>query len=151
MSPSNRNKGGSLTNLVPFSTKNEDEVLFATLKDMMSDLYKKCLRTKFMPASNFVINQLDATLNKFTFKMGARSLEVMLKNFPYAFRFESRMSKFQEFIKDDKLNHDRSLFLQEEVDEDLIITVRRNHEFLDAYHSCMNSDLRKKYKIVFYN
>jgi len=37
------------------------------------------------------------------------------------------MSKFKEFIKTDKKNYDRSLFLQEEIDEDLIIAVRRGH------------------------
>ena len=52
------------------------------------------------------------------------------------------MAKFGEFVKADKKNYDRTLFLQEEVDEDLIITVRRGHEFLDAYHACMNRDLR---------
>jgi hypothetical protein len=41
--------------------------------------------------------------------------------------------------------------LQEEVDEDLIIAVRRGNEFQDAYQACMTRDLRKKYKIVFFN
>lgn len=75
----------------------------------------------------------------------------MLKNFPFAFHFESRYARFKEFIKADKKNYDRSLFLQEEVDEDLIITVRRGNEFMDAFHACMARDLRKKYKIVFHN
>ena len=43
------------------------------------------------------------------------------------------------------------MFLQEEVDDDLIIEVRRGNEFLDAYQACMTRDLRKKYKIVFFN
>jgi hypothetical protein len=51
----------------------------------------------------------------------------MLKNFPFTFRFESRIKKLREFIKADKLNQDRSLFLQDEVDPDLIIAVRRGH------------------------
>ena len=54
-------------------------------------------------------------------------------------------------MKLDKKNHDRTLFQQEEIDEDLIITVRRGYEFLDAYQACMHRDLRQKYKIVFYN
>ena len=61
------------------------------------------------------------------------------------------MGKFQEFVKTDKTHYDRSLFLQEEVDEDLIIEVRRGHEFMDAFQACMTRDLRKKYKIIFFN
>lgn len=37
------------------------------------------------------------------------------------------------------------------MDEDLIIAVRRGNEFQDAYQACMTRDLRKKYKIVFFN
>lgn len=70
---------------------------------------------------------------------------------PFVFSFEARLNKLRQFIKEDKKKHDRSLFLQEEVDEDLIIRVRRGHEFLDAFAFCMHHDLRKKYKIVFYN
>ena len=66
-------------------------------------------------------------LNTFKFGVGARTIEYMLKNFPFSFRFESRFNKLKEFIKNDKKNYDRSLFLQEEVDDDLIITVRRGN------------------------
>ena len=54
-------------------------------------------------------------------------------------------------MKTDKSFVDRSLFLQEEVDEDLIIEVRRGHEFMDAFQACMAKDLRQKYKIIFFN
>jgi hypothetical protein len=37
------------------------------------------------------------------------------------------------------------------VDDDLIIAVRRGHEFMDAFEACMTRDLRKKYKIIFFN
>lgn len=37
------------------------------------------------------------------------------------------------------------------MDEDLIIAVRRGNEFQDAYDACMSRDLRKKYKIIFFN
>ena len=46
----NRNK----LNLVPFANKNEDESLFETLVEVMSNLYKKCLRTNYIPTSLFV-------------------------------------------------------------------------------------------------
>ena len=46
----NRNK----MSLVPFANKNEDETLFQTLIEVMSNLYKKCLRTNFIPTSLFV-------------------------------------------------------------------------------------------------
>jgi ubiquitin-protein ligase E3 C len=94
---------------------------------------------------------LDKFLNSFRFGVGARTIELMLKNFPFAFRFGSRVRKLGEFIKGDKLNHDRSLFSQEEIDPDLIIEVRRGHEFLDAFERCYELDFRKKYKIVFFN
>ena len=90
-------------------------------------------------------------MNSFTFGVGAKALESMIKSFPFAFRFETRYKKLKQFIKTDKLNYDRTLFLQEEIDEDLIITIRRGHEFLDAYHNCFYKDLRKKYKIIFFN
>ena len=41
--------------------------------------------------------------------------------------------------------------MQEEVEEGLIMEVRRGNEFQDAYQACMTRDLRKKYKIVFFN
>jgi hypothetical protein len=33
----------------------------------------------------------------------------------------------------------------------LIIAVRRGNEFQDAFEACMTRDLRKKYKIIFFN
>lgn len=58
---------------------------------------------------------------------------MLLRELPFVFSFESRMRKLKEFVKEDKKNYDRSLFLQEEVDEDLIIAVRRGNEFQDAF------------------
>lgn len=55
---------------------------------------------------------LDKMLNTFTFGVGAKAVESMLKNFPFAFYFESRFNKLRDFIKNDKKNYDRSLFLQ---------------------------------------
>ncbi len=78
-------------------------------------------------------------------------MEKLLKLYPFAFTFESRMQKFKKLIKEDKLKHDRTLFLQEDIDDDLIIHVRRGKEFLDAYHSLAHKDLRRKYKLVFFN
>lgn len=37
---------------------------------------------------------------------------MLLKQLPFIFSFESRMKKLKEFIKLDKKNHDRTLFLQ---------------------------------------
>ena len=79
----------------------------------MSNLYKKVYRTvKFNPEV-FVDYGLSNQLTNFLFGKGARKIEIFLKQFPYLFSFESRMSKFKEFIKTDKKNYDRSLFLQE--------------------------------------
>lgn len=64
----------------------------------------------------FVDYGLSNLLTHFLFGKGARRIEIFLKQFPYLFSFESRMGKFKEFIKADKQNYDRTLFLQEEVD-----------------------------------
>jgi hypothetical protein len=121
------------------------------LANLLNNLNKKCLRTNKIPLEFFINTDLDKFLNTFKFGIGARTIELMLKSFPFAFRFGSRVKKLLEFIKADKLNHNRSLFLQEEVDPDLIIEVRRGYEFIDAFESCAGKDFRKKYKIIFFN
>jgi len=94
---------------------------------------------------------ISQSLSTFLFGKGARKIEELIKLLPFVFSFESRVRRFKEFVKEDKKLHDRTLFLQEEVDEDLIIAVRRGKEFLDAFEACMTRDLRKKYKIIFFN
>ena len=105
-------KNRTKASLIPFAKKNEDDYFLQTLNEVITNLYKKCVRTNYLPIGQFVDKELDAMLNKFVFGVGARALEIMLKNFPFAFRFESRMAKFKEFVKSDKKNHDRSLFQQ---------------------------------------
>lgn len=137
--------------LKPFMKRDQNQLLIKTLSELLNNLYKKSMRTKRIPSEYFYLLELDKMLNTFNFGVGAKAIEKMLRNFPFAFRFQSRYNKLKEFIKMDKKNHDRSLFLQEEVDEDLIIPVRRGNQFMDAFQAAMNRDLRKKYKIIFYN
>jgi hypothetical protein len=42
-----------------------------------------------------VNGDLDKLVNTFKFGIGARAIEIMLKNFPFAFRFESRLNKLK--------------------------------------------------------
>jgi len=136
---------------LPFKKRNRDELEFKTIVDLLGNLYKKVYRTgKFSPEV-FVDQGLSNLLSNFLFGKGAKRIELFLKHFPYLFSFESRMAKFKDFIKADKKNYDRTLFLQEEIDEDLIIEVRRGNEFMDAFQGCMARDLRMKYKIIFFN
>jgi hypothetical protein len=104
-----------------FVHKDETETEFKTLVSLLGNLNKKCLHTNKIPLEYFISNELDKFLNTFKFGIGARSIELMLKSLPFAFRFASRLKKLREFINLDKLNHNRSLFLQEEVSPDLII------------------------------
>ena len=137
--------------LVPFTKRNSDEIELKNVVDLLGNLHKKCLRTGKINPQAFVDYTLSDKLQHFLFGKGARRVEMLLKNLPFVFSFESRMGKFKEAVKEDKTHHDRTLFLQEEPDPDLIIAVRRGNEFQDAYLACMTRDLRKKYKIVFFN
>lgn len=85
--------------------------------DLLTNLHKKCLRTRKVEPERFVSSALSAALQGFLFGKGARRVEMLLREVPFAFSFESRMRKLREFVKADKGNYDRSLFLQEEVDE----------------------------------
>jgi hypothetical protein len=71
------------------------------------------LRTNKFSPEVFVNYNLSAQLQHFLFGKGARKIEVFLKQLPFLFSFESRMGKFKEFVKTDKKNYDRTLFLQE--------------------------------------
>jgi hypothetical protein len=137
--------------LVPFKKRNSDELELKTVVDLLTNLYKKSLRTGKISPELFVDYNISQSLSTFLFGKGARKIEQLIRLLPFVFSFESRVRRFKEFVKEDKKLHDRTLFLQEEVDEDLIIAVRRGSEFLDAFEACMTRDLRKKYKIIFFN
>ncbi len=53
------------------------------------------LRTGKLDPDIFVDYVLSAQLQNFLFGKGARRIELMLKQFPYLFSFESRMGKFK--------------------------------------------------------
>jgi PhoPQ-activated pathogenicity-related protein len=95
-----------------FARKSETEAEFKVLSNLLNNLNKKCLSTNKIPQQYFVSPELDKYLNTFKFGIGAKTIEMMLKSFPFAFGFGSRVKKLQEFIKADKLNHNRSLFQQ---------------------------------------
>ena len=73
--------------LIPFMKRNENELILKTLSEILNNLYKKCLRTEKISPFWFVNQDLDKMLNTFKFGVGARTIEYMLKNFPFAFRF----------------------------------------------------------------
>lgn len=74
-------------------------------------MYKKCLRTKVLQPQCFVDEKINAGFDKFLFGTGARKIEKMLKLVPFVFSFETRIRKLREFIKNDKKNYDRDLFM----------------------------------------
>jgi hypothetical protein len=81
--------------------------------DLLINLYKKILRTNKFSSEIFVNYNVSSSLQNFLFGKGAKRIEMLLKQVPFIFSFESRMKKLKEFIKLDKLNYDRTLFLQE--------------------------------------
>lgn len=99
--------------LTPFKKRNKDQLELKTVVDLLSNLHKKVLRTgKFSP-QYFVDYGLSGQLKHFLFGKGAMKIEQFLKQMPFLFSFESRIGKFKQFVKADKANYDRSLFLQE--------------------------------------
>ena len=97
----------------PFENKNEDNLILSGLSEMLESLYKKSLRTNKYNQEIFVSKQLSEAFYTFNFGTGALVMEKLLKLYPFAFTFESRLQKFKQLIKEDKKNHDRSLFLQD--------------------------------------
>lgn len=78
-----------------FTKINEEENELKILSTLLGNLNKKCLRTSKFDAEYFINKELDNYLNTFQFGVGAKAIEVMLKNFPFVFRFQSRLRKMK--------------------------------------------------------
>lgn len=73
--------------LIPFKTRNNDELELRTLLDILNNLYKKVLRTNKLNPDIFVDYNLSNQLYTFLFGKGAQKIEYLLKEIPFIFSF----------------------------------------------------------------
>ena len=70
MAEKNNNNQGQVV-LIPFKKRNKDEIEFKTAVDLLTNLYKKVLRTNKFPPEVFVNYNLSGQLQHFLFGKGA--------------------------------------------------------------------------------